>query len=157
MASAQADAYYPPVGFYFNVDVTLNEPVKHITGNNEGNFQEVSGINVKLGVKEVEEGGENRFVHKFPVPPKYDNLILKRGMLKGSPLINWAKTTVEQFNFKTATVVVSLMDEEANPLATWKFTNAYPVGIKISDFKAQENAIVVETLELCYDYFKKEK
>ncbi len=144
-----ADLYYPPVGFYFKVNVI------GITGTNEGNFQEVSGLSFKLGVKDVQEGGENRFIHRFPVPTKYDNLILKRGMLIGSPLINWAKTCIEQFTFKPATVVVNLMDEVSSPIASWKFINAYPVGIKISDFKSQENAVVVETLELCYDYFNK--
>ena len=155
MADTPADSYYPPVGFYFNVDVTINETNKRITGTNEGNFQEVSGLNFKFGVKEVEEGGENRYVHKFPVPAKYENLVLKRGMLKGSPLINWAKTSFEQFSFKPATVVVTLMDENSAPVSTWTFSNAFPVGIRISDFKAQENAIVVETLELSFDYFKK--
>lgn len=143
------DPYYPPVGFYFKVNVT------GITGTNEGNFQEVSGLNYKIGTKEVEEGGENRFVHRFPVPPKFENLILKRGMLIGSPLINWAKNTIEQFTFQPATVVVNLMDATSAPIASWKFINAYPVALKISDFKAQENALVVETLELSYQYFTK--
>ncbi len=35
------------------------------------------------------EGGENRFEHKLPVRTKYADLVLKRGMLTGSPLIDW--------------------------------------------------------------------
>jgi len=143
--------YYPPVGFYFRVDVG------NMTGGSESNFQEVSGLNFKFGVKEVPEGGENRFVHKFPVPAKYENLVLKRGMLIGSPLITWAQTSIGQFTFKPVTVVISLMDEKSTPIASWKLINAYPVGIKISDFKGQENAIVVESLELSFDYFDKVK
>src|SRR5690348_5526049 len=149
MADNQIAGYYPPVGFYFKVNVT------GITGKNEGSFQEVSGLNVKIGVQEVKEGGENRFVHRLPTPPKYENLILKRGMLLGSPLIDWARSAVEQFSFTPKTVIINLMDENASPLASWKFINAYPVSLKVSDFKAQENAIGVETLELCFDYFTK--
>ena len=141
--------YYPPVGFYFKVNVI------GISGANEGSFQEVSGLNAKIGVKEIEEGGENRFVHRFPTVPKYQNLVLKRGMLIGSPLITWAKTCIEQFTFSSKTVVVNLMDENSSPLASWKFINAYPVALRISDLKAQENAIAVESIELCYDYFTK--
>jgi phage tail-like protein len=144
-----ANSYYPPVGFYFKVNVI------GITGANEGNFQEVSGLSFKLGVKEMVEGGENRFIHRFPVPAKYENLVLKRGVLIGSPLIIWAKTCLEQFSFRPSTVVLNLMDENSAPIAAWKFINAYPVGIKISDFKAQENGIAVETLELSFDYFNK--
>ena len=147
--SSVLNNYYPPVGFFFFVEVG------GIDGANEGAFQEVSGINFKLGVKEVPEGGENRFVHKFPVPAKYENLILKRGMLIGSPLIKWAQTALGQFTFKPVTVVVTLMDEEASPLSTWNFVRAYPVGLKVSDLKSQDNSIVVESLELSYDYFTK--
>ena len=76
-------------------------------------------------------------------------------MLVGSPLINWAKSCIEQFTFVPKVVLIDLLDENSKPLAAWTFVNAYPIGIKFSDFKAQENAIVVETLELCYDYFTK--
>lgn len=139
--------FYPPVGFAFGVTVT------GIAGINEGSFQEVSGLNVKLGSQDVPEGGENRFVHRFPTPAKYENLVLKRGMLIGSPLITWARNSVEQFTFTPKLVVVNLLDEKNAPLATWNVINAYAVAIKISDFKAQENALVVETLELAYNHF----
>ena len=33
-----------------------------------GVFQEVSGLELQVAVKEYEEGGENGFVHKFPGP-----------------------------------------------------------------------------------------
>jgi len=148
MADIQS-GYYPPVGFYFDVFV------EGITGINEGNFQEVSGLNVKIGTEEVVEGGENRFVHRLPTAPKYENLILKRGLLKGSSLIDWVRTSVEQFKFVPKLVVVKLLDATGNPLVSWSFSNAYPVGLRISEFKSQENALVVETLELAFDYFTK--
>lgn len=150
MAGPQ-NSYYPPVGFYFKVNVI------GISGINEGSFQEVSGLNVKIGVEEIKEGGENRFVHRLPTPPKFENLVLKRGMLVGSPLITWANNSFQKFEFKPTTVNVNLMDASAALLASWKFVNAYPVSLKVSDLKAQENAIVIETLELCYDYFEKMK
>ena len=143
------DLYYPPVGFSFTVDV------EGITGVNEGSFQEVSGLNAKITPENVKEGGENRFTHRFPTPPSYENLVLKRGLLVGSPLIAWARTCIEQFTFTPKIVNLSLLDETGAPLSTWRFVNAYPVAMKISDFKAQENSIVVETLELSFNYFTK--
>lgn len=141
--------YYPPVGFSFDVSV------EGIMGLNEGSFQEVSGLNVKFGTEEVVEGGENRFVHRLPTPPKYENLVLKRGMLKGSSLINWVRTSVERFKFVPKMVVVKLLDASGQPLISWRFSNAYPVSLRISEFKSQENAMVIETLELSFDYFTK--
>jgi phage tail-like protein len=148
MPDTQND-YYPPVGFTFSVKV------EGIMGANEGNFQEVSGLSVRFGVEEVVEGGENRFVHRLPTTPKYENLVLKRGLLKGSALINWVKTSVDRFIFKPKMVEVNLLDGTGNPLITWAFSNAYPVSLRISEFRAQENGIVVETLELAFDYFTK--
>ena len=143
------DQYYPPVGFSFKVNV------EGITGVNEGSFQEVSGLNVKISPKNVEEGGENRFVHRFPTPPNYENLVLKRGMLIGSPLIQWARNSFELFTFTPKIVNINLLNQTGAPISTWRFVNAYPVAMKISEFKAQENTLVVETMELCFDYFTK--
>ena len=40
-------------------------------------------------------------------------------------------------------------------MGTFSFINAWPVKWSISDLKATENAILIETLELSYDYFTK--
>ena len=36
----------------------------------------------------------------------------------------------------------------------WDFYNAYPVKYAVSDLKAQESEIVIESLELAYTYFE---
>lgn len=134
-----------PVSFSF--EVTISDIL------DEGSFQEVSGISAKIGTETIKEGGENRFEHRLPMPVKHENLILKRGMVINSNLSTWASNAIEKFEFKTKTVVVKLLDETSAPIASWSFNDAYPVALKISDFKAQDNAIVIETLELSYSYF----
>lgn len=143
--------YFPPVAFKFRVFID------GIRGAGEGSFQEVSGLTVKLETEDIQEGGENRFMHKFPKAPKYPNLVLKRGMLIGSPLIEWAYQSISSFSFVPKTIVVSLLNEEMKPLMGWVVINAIPVGLEISSLKADENKIMVESLELSYDYFKKNK
>lgn len=143
--------YYPPVGFSFRVTLT------GIDGVNESDFQEVTGLNVKLDVEEVKEGGENRFAHRFPSRPKYESVVLRRGMVTDSQLITWARQGTEQFTFAPKTMVISLLDENGANLASWNVVNAWPVALKMSDFKAQDNAIAVETLEVCFDYFERIK
>lgn len=140
-----------PVAFSFEVIVA------DIKDTMNGSFQEVSGINVKLDTETIKEGGENRFSHRLPNPPKYENLVLKRGMVLSSALIVWARKAVEQFTFAPQNVIVNLLDEKGKPLASWSFVKAYPVALKVSDFKAQDNAVVIETLELSYDYFTRTK
>jgi len=143
--------YYPPVGFHFKVEFI------GVADNNDSDmrFQEVSGLNMELGTEEVVEGGENRFSHKLPSRAKYNNLVLKRGMLTNSQLIDWIKDAVENFNFLPVEVIVKLLNENHEPLVSWSFTKVWPVKWSISDFKSTDNSIVVETLELAYNYFRK--
>jgi len=49
-------------------------------------FSEASGLNVEIPTEEFAEGGENRFTQKYPLRPKYAELILKRGLLKSSTI-----------------------------------------------------------------------
>src|SRR5262245_60281327 len=74
-SSAMA-GYYPPVGFHFRVDVLGLPPNEH-----DNRFTDVSGLSVELSGEEVAEGGENRFVQKYPTRAKYPELVLKRGLL----------------------------------------------------------------------------
>jgi phage tail-like protein len=138
-----------PVVFAFRVVITGNDGI-YI-----GDFQEVTGINAKIGTEVIKEGGENSFEYRLPTPVKYDNLILKRGLVLKSDLIIWARKAIEEFDFEPRDVNVYLLDEKGYQIAGWSFVRAYPVGLKISDLKAQENAIVIETLELSYNFFKR--
>lgn len=142
-------SYYPPVGFHFKVEFTGISTKK-----NDHQFQSVSGLSVDLETEEIAEGGENRFNHKLPVRTKYPNLVLKRGMLTDSGVIAWCRKAMEDFEFEPINVTVSLLDEKHEPLQTWSFSNAYPVKWSIGDFNAEENKIVIETLELSYNFFK---
>ncbi|MBE7169602.1 MAG: phage tail protein [Williamsia sp.] len=140
--------YYPPVGFHFRV---------HFTGINatgeDAQFQEVAGLTAEINVEELAVGGENRFSYRLPVRSKYANLVLKRGMLTSSGLISWFRDAIENFTFKPVDINVELLNENNNTMTSWNFKQAYPVKWVISDFKAQENSLVVETIELAYQYF----
>ena len=140
--------YYPPVGFHFRVDI---EGIS--SGDSEISFQEVSGINATVGEFTFKEGGENRFVHRLPDRVTYDKLILKRGMLVGSQMISWFKDAVESFQFDPKDITVTLLNGDREPLESWSFVKAYPVKWSFSNFNAQQNEIVVETIELAYQYF----
>lgn len=139
--------YYPPWGFYYRVVFgDSSEP-------NEARFQTASGLNVEYDTEEYKEGGENRFTHKLPVRTKYSELVLKRGMLIGSKTITWFLDAFRERKFTPKTVTVTLMNEKSEPLRTWNVAHAVPKKWSVSDLNANENAVVVETLELTYRYF----
>jgi phage tail-like protein len=52
-------------------------------------------------------------------------------------------------------MLVTLLDEAGQPVAIWNVVQAYPVKWSTSDFRASENAVVVETIELAYQYFER--
>jgi len=141
--------YYPPVGFHFSVSFD-----KSITDDDgDARFQSVGGLNVELETETVKEGGENRFVHSLPVRTKYPNLVLKRGMLTDSKLINWCIDSFISLEISPVDLNVSLLNEEHEPLKTWKLKHAWPVKWDVGDFNAEENKLVVETIELTYQYY----
>ncbi len=140
--------YYPPVGFHFKVEVLGISPNESDT-----RFTEVSGLSVEAGMEEVAEGGENRFIQKYPVNPKYSDLILKRGLLVHSEVTDWILRSINDLDIQPKNVDVTLLNDKHEPLVTWHLVNAYPVKWVIGDFNASENAVVVETLQLYYQYF----
>lgn len=138
--------YYPPLGFHFLVEFGNQK--------DEYQFQSVSGLSYNLGTEDITEGGENRFVHKLPQRPRYPNLVLKRGLLVDSELIDWCRSSVEDFSYSPTDIIIKLLNEEHQPLITWNVIHAYPVKWAVAEFNAEESKIVIETLELTYNYFK---
>lgn len=139
--------YYPPWGFYYKVEFDISK------NKNDVRFQTVSGLTVEYDMEEYKEGGENRFTHKLPVRTKYSDMVLKRGMLTDSTIIEWFLDAFRNREFVPANVNVILMNEKSEPLRTWKVAHAIPKKWTVSDLNANENALVIETMELSYRYF----
>ena len=140
-------AYYPPWSFYYKVEFEGS------SGPNEARFQSVSGLSVEYDTEEYKEGGENRFTHKLPVRTKYSDLVLKRGCSPAPRSSPGSSTRSGERIFEPRTVNVILMNEKSEPLRTWNVAHAVPKKWTVSDLNANENSIVVETLELTYQYF----
>ena len=128
-----------------------------VGNDNDQRFQSVGGLNVEFDVETVKEGGENRFEHKLPGRAKYPDLSLKRGLLKDSAVIDWCKNALNNREIRPIIIEVSLLNEQHTPLMTWEVYNAWPRKWSVSDFNAGENAVVIESLDICYSYFKVKK
>lgn len=153
------EQYYPPAAFYFSVKV-LGSPTSATPQTaSDASFQEVSGIRAELAVEEIVEGGENRFAYRLPQRSKYPNLVLKRGIVtKDSFLADWASATLGSnmsTPIKLQTIQVSLLNESGSPTVSWRFVNAYPIRWEIVPLSSQDNKILIETLELSYNFFEK--
>lgn len=141
-------AYYPPVGFHFAVRFSISQNEMDI------HFQSVSGLSVEYETEAVIEGGENRFQHTLPVRTKYGDISLKRGLLTDSDVLKWCLNAFEKREFALSDVQILLLNEKHEPLKTWSVVQAWPKKWSVSDFNAEENSLVIETLDLSYRYFK---
>ncbi|TAD91096.1 MAG: phage tail protein [Bacteroidetes bacterium] len=139
---------YPPPGFHFAVVIEMFPQTPQ-----DFRFQSVTGLSVDIPTETIQEGGENRFKHQFPQVPQYSKLQLKRGLFKGSFIINWCKNAIENFEFEPKNVIVTLLNEKHLPTAVWHVVNAYPTKWSVSEFNAEQNTLAIESLELTYQYF----
>lgn len=140
---------YPPTSFSFIVNgVSTLEGI-------DSQFQSVSGLSAEVETEEYVEGGENRFKHQLPTRTKYNNLVLKRGMMQNSGLIEWCKNSIMNLDFELRDLIITLNGGVGSiaPLMVWKVIGAYPVKWEVSDFNAEENKLAIETIELKYRYF----
>jgi phage tail-like protein len=151
-------SYYPPAGFHFKVEFI---GVDGMDNDTEQRFQDVSGLSFDIETEPLREGGENRFEYKLPKRTKYPNLVLKRGLRTNKVLVDWINSamntffTVVVYDFKPADIMVTLLDESDQPVAVWNVYQAYPVKWSVSDFKSTENTVVIESVELAYQYFER--
>ena len=146
--------YYPPLGFYYEVQF-LKFGNQH-----DARFQSVSGLSVEYDMEEYREGGENRFVHKLPVRTKYTDLVLKRGMVLDSIVIDWFFSAFHDRDFKpkekqdlSTDINILLKNENREVLRSWNVVQAVPKKWLVSDLNANESSVVIETMELTYRYF----
>lgn len=140
--------YYPPVGFHFKVEV------QGLTNDLDVRFTEVSGLSVEMGTEEVAEGGENRFIQKYPTRTRYPELVLKRGLVvPDSGIWIWVKQCMEDYTIEPRSIFIKLLNESHQPLMTWHVVGAYPTKWAISDLNASSNTVAIESLQLFYQYF----
>jgi len=137
----------PPLSFRFSV---LFFALGRIPNPIDILFQKVSGLGVTVETEPVKVGGQNN-PENLPIKVKYDNLVLHRGLVVGSPLVIEFNNAMYKFKFNPANVLVTLLDNTRLPIAAWFFRRAYPVRWSISDLDAESNSVMIEQIELNYE------
>lgn len=118
-------------------------------------FQSVTGLKTTMEMETISEGGQNQYKITLPKRATNDNLVLKRGLTKElSGLRMWTTKALNDFVYHPANLVISLLNENHNPVKVWYVSQAIPVSFETSGFSAEENKLVIETFTLKYNYFK---
>lgn len=113
-------------------------------------FSEFSGLQAEVEVFDYQEGGCNDFVHKLPGRVKFTNITLKRGVAYTDELWRWFEDVING-KVKRQDVSVVIYNANHKEVKRWNFSRAYPVKWVGPAFKASENAISIETLELAHE------
>lgn len=135
-------AEYPLPKFHFQVE----------WGGTKLGFSEVSGLDVETEVIEYRDGIMPEYSKiKMPGMQKYGNLTLKRGIFQSdNEFYDWWNT-VSLNTIERRDIVISLLNEEHEPVMTWKVKNAWPVKVQSTDLKADGNEVAIESLELAHE------
>lgn len=143
------------VGFHFKVSF-LNLPEAKAV---DVKFQSVTGLDVSVEKEALKEGGVNEFEHSVPGRRKYTTLTLKRGMLTpdDSALTIWFQQAFQDLKIEPISGVdVELLNEKNEPMMKWQLSHIWPVSWKVGELNAERGEVLIETLELNYNYFKLE-
>lgn len=135
-------AAYPLVKFHFQVEWS---------GTKIG-FTEVSGLDVETEVVEYREGSSPEYSKiKMPGMQKFSNITLKRGTFKSdNDYFKWWNT-VNLNTIERRDITISLLNENHEPVVTWKVKNAWPTKIQSTDLKADGNEVAIESMELAHE------
>jgi phage tail-like protein len=115
-------------------------------------FSEVSGLNRETQVIEYRDGLSPEYsAKKMPGIPKFGNITLKRGIVpKDNEFFEWLNTT--KLNKVTRRdIIISLLNENHEPVMTWKAVNAFPVKIEGPGLKATGNEVAIESIKIAHD------
>jgi phage tail-like protein len=113
-------------------------------------FQRVSGLSASISTVTVREGGQQLYTHRLPDMVSYENLVLERGFMVGSPLNIEFNVVFSLMKFAPSNVMITLLNEDAVPIAGWMFVQAFPVRWATADLDASRDEVLIDTLELAY-------
>jgi phage tail-like protein len=133
---------YPLVKFHFQVE----------WGGTKIGFTEVSGLDVETEIVEYRDGSSPEYSKiKMPGMQKYSNLTLKRGTFKSdNEYFKWWNT-VKLNTIERRDITISLLNEDHDPVVTWKVKSAWPTKIQSTDLKADGNEVAIESMEIVHE------
>jgi phage tail-like protein len=115
-----------------------------------GGFSECSGLEMSMDIEEYKEGGNNGLTLRFPTRVKHANLRFKRGIAIADDLWLWHYGFV-QGKVVRRDGVVTLQDEQQNPVKAWSFTRGLPVRWTGPSLNAAQNQVAIEELEIAHE------
>lgn len=112
-------------------------------------FQSVSGLEISIDVIQYKEGSsKENTVQKLPGLKKYGNITLSRGVAVGdNEFFEWWNS-INLHTVEKRDIVISLLNENHEPVVVWKVRDAFPVKVKWDNLEASDSSVFLEYLEI---------
>jgi len=115
-----------------------------------GGFSECAGLEGQLKTEDVNEGGNNGTVLKFPTRMQWTPITLKKGLGTSSALWDW------QYGFaigrgRRRDGLVVLMNEIHVPNSIWFFRRGLPTKWTGPSMNAAQSSVAIEALEITHE------
>ncbi len=144
------EAMADTVPFFGNFNFLVEiEDVTADTTSVVGGFSRVSGLSSRSDVVEYRVGS-SPLVQKIPGKTRFGNIILEKGCTTSGALYQWRRS-IENGEDDRRSGSIILLDANFKEKARWNFYGAWPCRYEAPEFDAADNAIGVETLELCVE------
>ena len=135
-------ANYPLPNFHFLVE----------WGGTRIGFTEVSGLSIENEVIEYREGNSPEYSKiKMPGMQKFGNITLRRGTFRSDNEFYQWFNTISLNTVERRDIIINLLNEEHEPVISWKVKNAWPVKVQSTDLKSDASEAALETLELAHE------
>lgn len=135
-----ASVWTLPVNFYFKVD--FQSKFDHF----QASFTEVSGLDMQLqGTNKPNDAG---IWIIMPGGVKYGKITLKRP-IKDDTFRKWVYQSLKADKDKRMVpydMVVKLLDNNGQPVASWLCSHAYPIQWTLGSFTAEKSELATETI-----------
>ena len=127
-----------------------------INGVEVAHFTECSGLKSTAEVFEIQEGGLNGRVHKFPGQSRWENLTLRYALSTSTALLEWRDRYLqdkfeERVDTKKNSGSIKIMNNKGEVVRRFNFTNAWPVSWEGPSVNATSSDVAMESLEIAHE------
>lgn len=121
-------------------------------GGRSVDFMEISGLGMELDVVPYREGAsKENTAALLPGQRLFPPVVLRRGIVQGdNDFYDWINTAQFQ-TIERRDVQISLLDEQHNPVVTWKLLRAFPSRLDYGPLQGLGHDVAIESLTLVHE------
>lgn len=144
----------PFTAYSFRVDIVLPGAGEPLCG---AAFAECDGLELRLDVRSLREGGNNTGPVLLAGPASYGEVTLRRGMTESFDLWDWCGAVMRDPSVRADAVVTVLAPDHETVRARFRLRRCLPVRLKAPRLDAVDGIVAIEELALACEALAPER